>query len=204
MLGLKSGQVLGRTHGDNSGAQFYDLCRLGTYQDQTWMPLVSHFLIPGLVLAASSAGAAWSAWRIFFGRWRNGLRTLAVTSAATAVVVGVLVAAGSTFSHGVITGVKFAAFPLVVALLFSVPIAIIRLTRFAVSRAFGGVKVYWRNIARDLGQIVAHRTDDSKILPRKFSKHFWVTVIVLLLTCVIVLDLTQSIFQISPRRSCQN
>ena len=185
-----------------SGAWPHEPCRLGTYHDRTWMPVVSHFLIPGLVLAASSAGGAWSAWRMCFGRWRNGLRTLA----ATAVVVGVLVAAGSTSAHGAATGIRFATFLLVIALLFSVPIAIVRLARFVVSRAFGEAKVYWRNLARDLGQIVAHRSDDSEVLPRIFSKHFRVTVTVLLLICVITFGLNAKRIlafasQIAPRLS---
>src|SRR6185437_11251002 len=120
---------------------------------------------------------AWSAWRICFGRWRNGLRTLAATSAATAVVVGVLVAAGSTFGHGAGTGIKFAVFPLAATLVFSVSITVIRLGRLVVSRAYGGVKMYWRNLARDLRKIVArHRTDKSEISPKGFSKSFFVTI----------------------------
>lgn len=147
------------------------------------------FLIPGLVLGASSVGGAISAWLICYGRWRDGLRTLVATSAATTVVVGATVAAGSTFSHGAATGIKFAVFPVTVALLVCVPISILRLARFAVSRAFVGAKEYWRNISRDIGQVTVHRADHPEAQPRTFSKHFWVTAAVLLLICVIMFGL---------------
>jgi hypothetical protein len=130
------------------------------------------FLIPALVLGASSVGAAISAWLLCYGRWRNGLRTLVATSAATTVVVGATVAACSTFSHGAATGIKFAVFPVTVALLFGVPVSILRLARFAVSKAFVRAKAYWRNISRDIGQVTVHRAD-----PRGSTKNFQQTLL---------------------------